>query len=223
MGYMTTSLDRYSQAFVDFCTPRKKVLEIGAAYGVATLEALKKGATVVANDIDSRHVEILAERAGSLASQLQLNSQAFPNELQFAKAEFDAILICRVAHFFEPADLEKSFQLFHQWLKPRGRLYFVCESPYLKNFSDFIPIYEARRKAGTPYPGFIEDVQAIAPERGKFLPKKMHLLDPEVIASLCQRVGLSIVENQFFARPEFPVDIQLDGRESVGLIAEKRG
>jgi hypothetical protein len=47
----------------------------------------------------------------------------------------------------------------------------------------------------------------------------MHLLDPDVLRRLFSEAGFMIEECRTFARPEFPADIQLDGRESVGLIA----
>jgi hypothetical protein len=49
----------------------------------------------------------------------------------------------------------------------------------------------------------------------------MHFLDPEVLARVFTAAGFIIEKAATFARPEFPKDIQLDGRESVGLIAIK--
>ena len=62
---------------------------------------------------------------------------------------------------------------------------------------------------------------SIAPERGQSLPKQMHLLDPEVLARVFSQSGFAIEHADFFARPEFPEDIRLGGRESVGVIAAK--
>jgi hypothetical protein len=49
----------------------------------------------------------------------------------------------------------------------------------------------------------------------------MHFLDPDVLSRVFTESGFRIDEATMFARPEFPEDIQLDGRESVGLIATK--
>lgn len=61
MGAMTTNLDPFSEAFVEFSGSCDfPVLEIGAAYGIATTAALSKGASVIANDLDQQHLEYLA-------------------------------------------------------------------------------------------------------------------------------------------------------------------
>ena len=62
---------------------------------------------------------------------------------------------------------------------------------------------------------------AIAPERGASLPPKMHFLDPEVLTRVFAKAGFIVEKAHTFARPEFPKDIQLDGRESVGIVARK--
>ena len=40
-------------------TQKKPILDIGAAYGVNTIPALKNGATVIANDLEQSHLDIL--------------------------------------------------------------------------------------------------------------------------------------------------------------------
>lgn len=118
-------------------------------------------------------------------------------------------------------NLERSARILFDWLASGGRVFIVAETPYLKNFQAFIPTYEARRAAGDPWPGFVDDVMAIAPERGASLPPKMHFLDPEVLTRVFTAAGFIVEKAETFARPEFPEDIQLDGRESVGMVARK--
>ncbi len=222
MGFMTPTLDVFSQAFVEFSLQAPgEVVDIGAAYGVATLAALERGATVIANDVDSRHLEILAERAGPHEDRLTVISGAFPNELDFMPGSVGAILICRVLHFFDGATIEQSIQKLSRWLAPGGKVFIVAETPFLKNFKTFIPVYESRIQSGATWPGFVEDVMAIDPVRGVALPKQMHLLDPTVLSQVLTKNGFVIEKAETFARPEFPLDLQLDGRESVGVIARK--
>jgi len=224
MGYMTSTLDVYSKAFAEF-SPHGPgpALDIGAAYGVATLAALKNGASrVLANDIDARHLEILADRAPEAdRNRLDLVPGAFPDGFELMPESIGSILICRVMHFFNGPTLERAAAKLHAWLASGGKVFIVAETPYLKNFSAFIPTYEARRAAGAPWPGFIDDVMAIAPERGAALPPQMHLLDPAVLTRVFTQAGFMVETAATFARPDFPEDIQLDGRESVGLIARK--
>ena len=52
-GFMSATIDEYSKKFVEYAaTTSDEVLDIGCAYGVATLAALEKGARVLAVDID---------------------------------------------------------------------------------------------------------------------------------------------------------------------------
>ena len=222
MGYMTTTLDPVSREFTAFSVgQRLPALDIGAAYGIATREALEKGARVIANDLDARHLELIWE---SLAPALRKNLNLLPGDFREAtlpEGSVSSILICRVLHFFRGEQIEAAAALFHHWLARGGRVHVVCETPYLKNFSSFLPVYEAKRAAHDPWPGFIEDVAAIAPERAAFLPKEMHLLDPDVLTRVFEGAGFETVFSGTLARPDFPLDLQLDGRESVGYIGER--
>jgi len=223
MGYMTSSLDPYSKAFVEFSAKAKlPVLDIGAAYGVASLEALKLGARVIANDIDQRHLDILYGQASkNNQKNIELQVGAFPSELDFKEDSLGAVLICRVLHFFDGPTIENAAHKVFKWLSRGGKVFIITETPYLKSFQSFIPVYEERKANGEPFPGFIEDVKAIAPERGKSLPPQMHLLDPDVLTRIFTKTGFQIEKCATFARTDFPQDLQLDGRESVGLVAIK--
>jgi hypothetical protein len=223
MGYMTSTIDQFTRHFIEYAPVSPgPVLDIGAAYGIASIAALSNGATVIANDIDNAHLEILKSRTPEdLQSRLSLKPGAFPDQLQMADDSLGAVLVCRVMHFFDGETIERSAALLFKWLKSGGKAFIVSETPYLKNFQNFIPIYEKRRDSGEKWPGFINDVMAIAPERGAFLPSKMHLLDPAVLSRTFKNAGFLIEDARMIARKDFPEDLQLDGRESVGIIARK--
>lgn len=223
MGYMTLTLDYFSKKWIEYAGQDKRpALEIGAAYGVATIPALEAGAKVTANDIEAEHLNILRDRTPeAFKSQLSLAPGSFPDALSFADGVFGSILVCRVLHFFDGPKLEKAFATMASWLAKGGRVYAVTETPYLRNFQEFIPVYQKRQLSGEKYPGFVADVMDVAPERGKTLPKTIHFLDVNVFTRLAESVGLKVIECHTIARPDFPKDLQWDGRESVGLIAEK--
>lgn len=224
MGYMTSSLDPYSTKIVGFSSVAPgPFLDIGAAYGVASLAALEKGSKVIANDLDSRHLEILQERAPEKYKRnLTLVTGSFPDEINFSSNSLGSILICRVLHFFDGPTIIKGIKKTYDWLSPGGKLAIVTETPYLGNFRNFIPIYERRVSEGCEWPGFIDDVMAIAPDRGKNLPSQIHFLDPIILSRIVKQCGFIVESADFFSRPEFPRDLQLDGRESVGIIAIKK-
>jgi SAM-dependent methyltransferase len=224
MGYMTATLDPFSQAFVDFApNAPARALDIGAAYGVATVPALRAGAHVVANDVDERHLAILRNRmADPLKERLTLAPGDFPEKLDFAPGSIGAVLICRVMHFFDGPTIERAAAKVLTWLAPGGKVFVVSETPFIGTARGFFPTYQERLKAGDPWPGFIKDMVAhFDPARAKQLPPSMHLLDEPTLRRVFTKAGFVIERLELFARPEFPKDIQLDGRESVGLIARK--
>lgn len=223
MGYMTSTLDPFSLEFVAFAPQAPgPSLEIGAAYGVATLPALAQGASVIANDLDARHLQILTDRVPEAhRSRFSTIAGSFPEEIRLEKGVLGATLVARVLHFFDGPKIELSMHQIAAWLAPGGKLFIVAETPYLKNFLKFQPIYEARKRAGAKWPGFVENVHEIAPDRAKFLPKTMHLLDADVLRRAAEDAGLIVEKVHTIPRPDFPEDIRFDGRESVGLVAVK--
>jgi hypothetical protein len=132
-----------------------------------------------------------------------------------------AVLVSRVFHFFDGEAIERSVRQLFSWLKVNGKAFVTSETPYLRNFQSFLPQYEQNRRAGMAWPGYIEDVMKVAPARGQSLPRQMNLLDPETLERVFTQAGFVVERVGFFARPEFPEDIRLDGRESVGIIARK--
>ncbi len=227
-GFMTEYLDSFSAAFTQFAAIAPgPSLDIGAAYGVATIEALKAGATVIANDSDERHLEILKSSAyatsGELVrSRLILKPGSFPDDLEFKEGELGAVLACRVFHFFDGPTIEKGIAKVHKWLAKGGRFFLVGETPYVGGVQKFVPRYEERSRNGDSWPGFIEDFQSLDPIRGKDLPKQMHLLDEHVLRRAFEAAGFKVLEASKFPRPQFPPNLRLDGRESVGIIGVKQ-
>ncbi|MBP9722625.1 MAG: class I SAM-dependent methyltransferase [Gammaproteobacteria bacterium] len=142
-GYMAVNLDKFSEAFVSMpknTANQVKLLEIGAAYGAASLRALENGAIVFANDIEIKHLAILSKKASAhTRDQLTLVAGKFPDELKFPENYFDAILISRVMHFFTGEDIIKSLKILRDWIKPGGKIYIVVETPYLSNWQKFLP------------------------------------------------------------------------------------
>ncbi|MBX9666521.1 MAG: class I SAM-dependent methyltransferase [Candidatus Obscuribacterales bacterium] len=220
-GYMTAGLDRFSQTFVDFAAHAPiRVMDVGAAYGVATLAALKCGATVLANDIDERHLNILYDRVPAAErSRLELLCGQFPN-IEVKAESLAATLICRVMHFFDGAAIELSAKRVHEWTVSGGKVFVICETPFVGTLTAFADEYARRKDQGDPWPGLILDMHSYTP-RASGLPKLGNWLDRDVLTRVFSEAGFAIDECEYFARPEFPDWLQLDGKESVGLIATK--
>lgn len=225
MGYMYIKPERIMQSFIDFCSEATApVLDIGAAYGVASIPALEKGACVVANDMDERHLVILKSKVPpSLLSHLELKLGKMPYDLDFPQNYFSAILASRILNFIEPHLLRESFARIYKWLKPRGKLFYLGASPYMGSYKDFLPQYEKNKREGREWPGLIEkDLDLYAPQRTEQLPPFINLIDSEVLTKLMVEAGFKIEKMEFIPFGDaYPDDMKLDGREHLGAIAVK--
>ncbi len=224
MGTMTPCPDIFSSAFIEFAPNAPgRCLDIGAAYGVSTIPALAKGAYVVANDIDERHLRILVSRVPAEdRARLELVPGNFPDEMVFQPGSFGAVLVCRVMHFFDGPRINRAAAKVLEWLAPGGKVFVVAETPFIGTARAFFPTYEARLKAGNLWPGVVENVSAHDPNRAGSLPSLFHLLDDRVLSRVFTSAGFTIERLTYFARPDYPADIRLDGKESIGMIAIKK-
>jgi len=180
---------------------------------------LALGAYALAGSADDR--DLRGRALERLRERLTLMPGSFPNGITFAPESLGAVLVCRVMHFFDGPTIELAAAKIMSWLAPGGKVFVVGETPFIGTARAFFPTYEARVKAGEPWPGIVENVAAHDPGRAGNLPSRMHLLDEATLKRVFSGAGFTIEKLGTFARPEFPPDIQLDGRESVGLIARK--
>ncbi|MBM3468454.1 MAG: class I SAM-dependent methyltransferase [Alphaproteobacteria bacterium] len=225
MGYMLAKPEKYIQSFIDFSAQTLgPVLDIGAAYGIATIPALKKGAYVIANDMDERHLNILKEKVPpTLQKQLEINVGKMPFDLDFPAGYFSAILASRVLNFIDPHLLSYSFSLIYKWLKPGGKFFYLGGTPYMGTYRRFLHIYEKNKREGSEWPGFIDNIPDYVPEqRTPHLPQFINLIDTETLESLMRNAHFNILEMAYVpAEDKHPEDMKLDGREHLGAIAIK--
>lgn len=238
-GFTTTPCDPVSQKFIEYASEIAgkdgTVLEIGAAFGAASLKALANGAKVFCNDIDAsnlavirnRYIQTITNSQHSVTaddSKLILVPGAFPEELAGLPMNFfDAILICRVMHFFTGEQIEKSLEQLSTHLKPGGKLFIVCETPYLKNWQRFIPEYDKRVSEGIKWPGEISNpADYESSGRAASLPKFVHWITKEILEKSLTQLKYGVEHLSYIDRSgQFPKDLLLDGRESIGAVAAK--
>lgn len=222
LGYMRAQVDAYMAAFIAFAkTSAAPVADIGAAYGVATIPALEAGASVIAVDLDERHLEILKSRVpAACLERLRTIAAPFPEGLHFDEESIGAFLLSHVVHFLSPDRLQLAARRMFGWLVAGGKVFLTATSPYTAAWESFLPEYEAGRRAGNPWPGAITDVARYAPtfQAGA---SSMLLLDPDTLSRVFREAGFLVEKAEFVARPDLPAYLQLDGREDVGLIARK--
>ena len=217
-GWASNQLNEVSERFAAHCRlVTRPVLDIGAAYGLATIAALESGATVYANDIDPSH---LAQIPAS--ENLILLPGRFPHDLLFPENSLDAVHASNVFHFLTGPQLARGLRSIAHWLAPGGRLFVLAATPWQQPWERFIPVFESRRAAGAAWPGWIDRTADYSTHRKlDQSPSSLHLLDNETLQTAAESAGLTVEECKLYRRRDLPRSLFLDGRECLALIARK--
>jgi SAM-dependent methyltransferase len=221
-GFMLEALDDFARGFVDAASRAPgESLDIGCAYGVATLAALDRGARVCACDMEPRHLEVLAARVpADQKPRLRAVVGTLP-EVRFSPGAFDAILASRVIHFLAGDDLRAALAAMFGWLAPGGRLFLVADTPYMPGWNDIAPSYEAAKAAGEAWPGFIPDFARYRRNNtdAGTGPAFLNTLDPDILARECARAGFAVDRAEFFGLQR--LGAASSGREHAACVARK--
>ena len=217
-------LDDYAEEFIRVAGESgDEVLEIGCAYGVATIPALEAGATVTASDMDPRHLEILQSRAPAESlERLTLIPGVLP-DIDLPEDHFGAILCSRVLHFLPGDEIEASVRNMYRWLRPGGRLFLVADTPW-GIWRNFIPTWEDNVAKGERWPGHMPkpiNYLPYKPSSDDIGPPLMNLLDPELLRRTCEEAGFVVDRATFVDRSDFGDKGRMDGRENCGIAAHK--
>ncbi len=224
-GFMFEVRDGYAEEWIRYAASiADPVLELGCAYGIATIPALEAGARVVACDMEPQHLAILEGQVPpALRGNLSCVARALP-AVDFEAGKFGAILCSRVLHFLSGEDIDASVAKMAAWLKPGGHLYMVADTPY-GIWRNFIPTFEEAKRQGVRWPGLMAGLHNYLPTPG---PKKpiekpafMNLLDADLLARICSEAGLRVERATFIDRADFGGLGSLDGRENAGVLAVK--
>jgi SAM-dependent methyltransferase len=228
-GAMTTVLPACSQLFVEFAaTSGGEVMDMGCAYGVATVAALEQGARVLAVDIEEQHLTILANTvAPRLRGRLSTLAGALP-DMDFAPGRFQAIHAARILHFLPPQAFRQSICKMAQWLAPGGRLFLICDSPYFPHWAARVDEYERLNAQGEEWPGYIADIAGYFRSRASASnvidsgghasdalngTPLINLVDPEILARECRLAGLRVEEAGYEG-----LAIDYDGQAATGGV-----
>lgn len=123
--------------------------------------------TYIANDVSFDHLKVLVARikaqypdqSALLLQRLLLLPARVPHELPDFENVFDALLLDKVFHFFDPDEIELFIAWAKKALKPHGRLYILTLSPYTKFYNArLLADYMSKRNPENLYPGYSEDV-----------------------------------------------------------------
>nr|WP_223184577.1 non-ribosomal peptide synthetase [Streptomyces sp. CBMA152] len=225
-GVMVEHLIPYSSEFAEYAGEGGgEVLDLGCAYGIASIAALERGARVVALDMEKKHLDILEQRVNDDArTRLTLRQGVLP-DVDFEDGRFTAVHASRVMHFLTPEGVGVTLRKMFRWLEPGGKVFLSTDSPYFGYWASKAADYEARRLAGDPWPGYIEDVAAHFEEAHVIGgPSLINALDPDVFRRECEAAGFVVERAGYFGA--VGVDRGSYGApgpdmEHVGIIARK--
>jgi SAM-dependent methyltransferase len=223
-GFMFEVLDEFADDFIQVSGASKDpALEIGCAYGVATIAALQGGATITASDMDDGHLQVLRSRVdAAMLERLTLQVGTLP-DLDLPENHFGTLLCSRVLHFLTGEEIEASVKNMYRWLQPGGRLYLVADCPW-GIWRDFIPTWEENIANGERWPGLMHkpiNYLPYTPSSDDVGPPLMNLLDPGLLTRTCEEAGFTVTKAAFVDRSDFGDRGRMDGRENCGIAALK--
>lgn len=223
MGVMTEELSPAARAFVELAaTAPRPLLEIGAAYGNATLPALHAGATVIANDLSASELATLVFVAPeSDRKRLVPMPARFPEELRLGDGSLSGVLAAQVLHFLDGAQIEEAFRSVHRWLEPGGKFFVLVMTPSLSYYSKLRPAYEERAARGERWPGIFDPRTVATPDWCSRLPAMVNLFEKDVLHRCASEAGFEVETLEYFCFSRFPEKHRTDGREYVTMTARK--
>jgi SAM-dependent methyltransferase len=224
-GWTSTIPNPITSRWLDYLQtcPLARTIDIGAGLGVATIPALKIGASVIANDISDEHlrqIELIAEREG-IRDKLDLLNAPLPHLPPLP--HLDAIHASNVLHFLTGSQMQAATRWMACALKPQGRVFVQTISPFAGHFRKFQSEYDKRKAAGHPWPGEMSAAKEYVEESLRDMtPTFMQALDDETAKALFQDAGFDVEYCDYYRRPGLPEICCLDGRENLGIVGRLR-
>ena len=139
-GFMEQDLNNISKSFVEESSELEGLsLDVGCAYGIASIAALKKGSKVLASDMDQAHLDILLkETPEELKDNLTTKLGTLPN-IDFKNESFITIHCSRCLHFLTPNELIETLRNMYNWIQPGGRIYLITDTCYSGPWKKYLP------------------------------------------------------------------------------------
>lgn len=190
LGYATQYLEPISEEFINYSSNLNiPVIDVGAAYGLTTINALHKGAIVITNELYKDNLDYIVslnEITNEERERLYLKEGSILN-IDFPENSIGAIHLARVMHFFHPNEIKTFFENCNKWLIDKGRIYLSTMSQYhYGNPKDFYIKYNENLKKGIEYPGEISNYEF--KEDNYYL----HAIDPFLICNLANKYNFTV-------------------------------
>lgn len=224
MGIMTTDLSPSTKEFVKYCSPGKKVVDIGCAFGAATFPALEKGAEVIACDIGKEHLDFITESLDpKFCDKLTIVHGDFLSDLDIKPNSLSAIHISQVIHFLTGDQIEITLKKFHEWLQPDGKLYIVNMTADLGIYkqNELKAEIQNKKLRGEKWPGEIKQRDFARPEYVPQIPVLAHFFDKDFLSELLEKNGFSLEYIDYFRFENIPEFYKTSGKEYLATVAKK--
>lgn len=219
-GPCTSYIDEYTREFIHYAGQQTApVLELGTAYGFVTIEALKAGATVIANDLEPRHLDILYHQTPlECRDRLTLLSGEFPQDLNLKSQSIAGCYVAHMLGYLSPSALQIGFEKLFHWLTNDAKVFIMTSTPYKGISKKIIPLYEQRIREEHEWPGYFTNLKQLI---GDKMPDSLHFFDERILTRELERVGFIIEKMELYARQDLPPKALFDNREGLMAIARK--
>lgn len=227
-------LSKTSIEFASYAAEIKiPVVDLGCAYGSASIQAAKLGAQqVLACDMEHEHLQILKARAAKdgILPKISFKLGRFPENISFIPNTIGAVLASLVLAYLTKEELDIGLKSIFQWLEPGGKLFIVSYSIYIEEFSNakFKKEYERRVNSNAKWPGYFEDFNEFSSIANnnintKSVPLRLHFFDINPLTASLKDIGFEIETSEYLdGKTNGAVQETLyDGREMIGIIAKK--
>jgi SAM-dependent methyltransferase len=225
-GWTTTVPNQITLAFLEFIAsqdvPSPVVLDIGCAFGVATLPALAAGATVVAMDLDPGHLKVVREQAAAqgFGGRLETVVGRYPDDLKVENLY--AIHSSNVLHFLRGAEIERGAVRMFESLRPGGKTFIQVGTIFAGHIKSLVPVFDENERRGRKWPGEVDNAREyVLPEFRSLIPDQMNFLSGPPLVDVYERAGFRIDKAWYYTRNGLEPPLTNDGREHFGLIACK--
>ncbi|MDI9358444.1 MAG: class I SAM-dependent methyltransferase [Phycisphaerales bacterium] len=210
-GWTIPEPDNCMSQFIEFaCKNNLHNLDIGAAYGVASLQVAEKGGLITAIDIDQQHLNIIKNSIiKDFEHNIQVQLLKFPQETNFPAKSIGGILLAHVIHFLDYNTLLTALEKMYDWLHPEGKIFVTVFSDRSQWLSNMSPIDWLNKDYPTTiYP------KKIDMKIGRWLPDELLLFTPQKLQSLFKKFNFKIEECGYISRSK-------KQEEGIGIIVTK--
>lgn len=226
----------------------KPLLDVGAAYGVHTLHAMRHGRDVLALDCDKVHLAELRRRADNLVADTPAADRPALGNLAgtvFAKlpkpdalppASVSGVLLSEMMHFLHPGEPQRLFEHISHWIQPGGKVVATMGSfaPVALSFAsrpDFFlrdgwTIDKALEALTWPDQELLDAAPGIIMFKKHSPYRKDHgihvyLYNLEEVAALCRLTGFVVERLEYVSLGKYPTADPINEPECVLLVARK--